>query len=203
MKKIIYSILACVFIFFLFSYFSPEKKINNFDSGGTDIIAFGDSITAGFGAGEGNDYVSLLSEKIGEPIINSGKNGETTVTALDRIDEVLNSSNPKLVIVFIGGNDYLQKIPPTSTFSNIETLIEKIHQKGAMVVLVGTPGALLSDPYKKEFERISEKHNVRLVPQFIKDILLNSDLRHDSIHPNDAGYEIVAETIYEGIKDLI
>lgn len=110
-------------------------SIANLDSKGKTIICFGNSITEGVGASEGNDFPSLLAKKIGRPVINAGKGGETTFDALKRIEEDVLQKHPKLVIVELGGNDYLQKIPQSETFKNLDEMTRRIQAQGAMVVL--------------------------------------------------------------------
>src|SRR5687767_9283231 len=74
------------------------------------IVAYGDSLIEGIGATKGNDFVSLLSEKIHKPIINEGKSGETSAQGLVRIDTVL-KHEPDMVIILFGGNDALHRVP--------------------------------------------------------------------------------------------
>src|SRR3989338_9628816 len=85
-------LIGAVWYFFLYS--AREIKITNYPSSGTDIIAFGDSLVVGAGAIGGNDFVSLLSKKIGQEIINLGVNGDTTANGLARMSE-LNRYRPK------------------------------------------------------------------------------------------------------------
>lgn len=200
-KTVIFILITFVLIaglFWLWGKGSGED-ITNFNSKGKNIIAYGDSLTAGVGASKGKDYVSLLQSKAGVPVINAGKSGDTTESALMRINEVLNK-NPRIVIIFIGGNDYLRKLPIEETFSNIEEMIKKIQEKGSAVVLVGVPGGILGDPYQARFEGLAEKYKTAYVPQFLKSIITKQDLMSDSIHPNNKGYAIVAENIYEVLK---
>src|SRR3990167_7953379 len=77
-----------------------EKTITNYPSGGTDIIAFGDSLVEGLGSTNGNDFVSLLSRKIGQPIINLGHAGDTTADGIARLSE-LDNYNPKVVLLLL------------------------------------------------------------------------------------------------------
>src|SRR5262245_61472956 len=97
------------------------------------VVAFGDSITAGFGTTSNNDYVSRLASRTGNPIINAGRIGDTTGDALNRLDSAVLSRNPKIVIVFLGGNDVLQSVPVSQRGSNITTIEPRIRQRGAAV----------------------------------------------------------------------
>src|SRR3989344_2237176 len=111
-------------------YFFGVREVRNYPSSGTDIIAFGDSLVAGVGASPGRDFVSLLSQKIGQPIISLGVSGDTTASALARVGE-LDAYRPKVVIVLFGGNDYLQRVPPAQTFDNLTEIVENVQARCA------------------------------------------------------------------------
>ena len=94
-------------------------KIRNLHSAGETIICFGDSLTEGVGASAGDDYPSVLSRQLGSPVINAGVRGDTTAAALERLaDQVLNK-NPRLVILLLGGNDFLRQRPRRETRQNL------------------------------------------------------------------------------------
>src|ERR1035437_2018545 len=94
------------------------------------IVAFGDSFIVGVGSTSGNDFVSILSRDINRPITNAGVSGDTTATALARVDNVV-SLNPALVLLFVGYNDVLQNVPQSVTMANILSIIDTIQQSGA------------------------------------------------------------------------
>ncbi len=199
MKKNTLFILIGLILLIVFSfwYFSKEEKppINT-------IVALGDSLTAGYGATEGNDYVSLLEKKIGKDIINMGVSGDTSSGVLNRVAEVA-KKNPDMVILFIGGNDVLRKVSSAEMFANIKTIISVLQMNGAEVVLVGIPGGILTDPLDTEFEELAERYDLLYVPEFMGSLIRGRKYMHDSIHPNDQGYEIVAEKIYDVIKGRV
>jgi acyl-CoA thioesterase-1 len=183
--------------------YESQKVIKNQNSTGANIIAFGDSLTEGIGATKGNDYVSILSKEIGQPILNKGRQGDTTAQALARIDDVL-KNDPKIVIVYLGGNDVLQGVAPETTFKNLSTIIEKIQAKGAAVILVGVRGGIFKDPYKDRFKELTGIYQTAFVPDMMISILGNEELLYtDSVHPNDKGYEIIAEKIGESLHKLL
>ena len=103
-KKIIIIVMTGVLILIGIYYLFNNENITNYPSRGTDIIAFGDSLVEGMGSSGGNDFVSLLSKKIDQPIINLGHSGDTTEDGVKRIGE-LDKYNPKIVILLLGGND--------------------------------------------------------------------------------------------------
>ena len=78
---------------------------------GQGIIVFGDSLVAGRGARAGQDFVSVLSRRLGTTIVNAGQSGDTTGAALARLERDVLALNPRIVVVLLGGNDYLRRIP--------------------------------------------------------------------------------------------
>lgn len=124
-------------------YFSHAEPITNYPSSGTDIIAFGDSLIEGKGASsEENSFVALLSKKIGQPIVNLGHSGDTTADGVGRINQ-LDAYKPKVVLLLLGGNDHLKKVPISETRRNLATLIQNIQERGAIVLLLGVRGGLV------------------------------------------------------------
>ena len=179
-----------------------EKTITNYPSSGTDIIAFGDSLVEGLGSTSGNDFVSLLSREIGEPIVNLGNAGDTTADGLARISQ-LDEYNPKVVLLLLGGNDHLKKIPVVDTFKNLATLIENIHARGAVVLLLGVRGGLFNDKFDTEFEILQENYNTAFVPDVLGGLFGNDKYMSDTIHPNDIGYGMIADRIYPVLIEII
>ena len=82
---------------------------------GRTIVAFGDSLVEGRGATPGRDFVSLLARRLNTRIVNAGRSGDTTAAALARLDSDVLSRDPKVVIVLLGGNDYLRRVPTEQT----------------------------------------------------------------------------------------
>src|SRR3990167_6863877 len=134
-----------------------KREIKNIDSRGQNIICFGDSITWGYGANQGEDYPSLLAKMTNIPVINAGIDGDTSTEALKRIDSDILDRNPLLVIIEFGGNDFLRKIPTEQTLENIKNMVEKIQGKGAMVVIVDISTSMLLGEYHALFLRLAQE----------------------------------------------
>lgn len=183
-------------------YFSRVKTVTNYPSKGTDIIALGDSLVAGVGSKKGNDFVSLLSKKINQPIVNLGRSGDTTADGVSRLKE-LDAYKPKVVIVLLGGNDYLKKVPITETRKNLSAIIENVHARGGVVLLLGVRGGILRDSFEEEFEDLSKKYNTAYVPNVLDGLLGNTKFMSDSIHPNDIGYKMISEKVFPVLAPLV
>jgi len=185
-------------------FFSPSSiaTITNLPSKGSDIIAFGDSLVEGVGSTGGNDFVSVLSQKIGQPIINLGHAGDTTEDGLARIKK-LDNYNPKVVLLLVGGNDHLRKIPVATTHENLAVLIANIQSRGAVVLLLGVRGGLFNDRFGKEFEDLRDTYHTAFVSDVLDGLFGHPQYMSDEVHPNSAGYSMIAERIYPVLVELI
>lgn len=201
-RKIFITLIAIFLLGGLYLLVKPFDSQDYRISNEATIVAFGDSLTAGYGSSKDKDYVTVLSRMINRPIVNLGMSGDTTTGALNRVGEIT-KRNPELVIIFLGGNDVLRRENLNTTFGNLDEIVKVSSQNGAKVVLVGVPGSVFGDPYEKRFKEIAKKYDAIFIPQFLSKLIGKKDLMYDAIHPNDAGYKIVAEKIYEVVKDLI
>jgi len=193
------------FLFFLLlsSLFGCGYPIKNLDSQGTSIICFGDSITSGVGAESGKNYPYFLSQLIGKEVINAGESGDTTYEALKRLKSDVLSYDPYLVIVELGGNDFLRRIPTDVTLKNIEKIITRIQEKGAIVALVDVSWGPVMSGYRKEFKKLAKRKGLIFIPSLMRGILNDPSLKYDWIHPNSKGYKIIAHRIYKAIKPYL
>jgi lysophospholipase L1-like esterase len=170
---------------------------------GTTVIAFGDSLVAGRGASSGNDFVSILSDRLGITIINAGRSGDTTRSALTRLDRDVLSRDPRIALVLLGGNDLLRRVPIDETFDNLNTIVEGIRKRGAAVVVVGLSAGLFSDAYGARYESLARQTAAGLVPDVLGGIIGNHDLMSDAIHPNERGYSMIADRVEPVLRDLL
>jgi acyl-CoA thioesterase I len=163
------------------------------------VVAFGDSITAGIGTSGNNDYVSVLSNRTGVAIINAGRPGDTTASALARIDSAVLARDADIVIVFLGGNDLLQGVPVQQRIANITTIVQQIRADGAAVILVGVGSGAL-DPFEGALPGIASQTSSTLVPAVLDGIFGVPGLMADLIHPNNAGHAIIADRIEPALR---
>jgi len=173
-----------------------QKETANINSSGTNIICYGDSLTFGYGAGEGEDYPSALAKLIDVPVINVGIDGDTSSEGLARINSDVLDRDPFLVIVEFCGNDFLRKVPIEDTVNNISRMIDNIHGCGAMVALVDISAGLLLKDYREQFKRLARRKNVIFIPAVLSGIVTNPSLKSDFLHPNGNGYSMIAHKVY-------
>jgi acyl-CoA thioesterase-1 len=184
-------------------FIETEPPVVDFPIAGHNIIAFGDSLVAGYGASPGNDFVSILSHRLGHPIVNAGRNGDTTQTGLERLNQDVLSQDPRVVVLLLGGNDALRKVPVNETFDRLATMIDQIHQIGAAVVLVGVRGSLFGDRYEDAFGALAESSQVNYVPDILRGIFGHPSLMADAIHPNDDGNFLMADRLEPVLRALL
>ena len=170
---------------------------------GTTVVAFGDSLVAGRGASYGQDFVTILSQRTGIRIVNAGRSGDTTGSALARLQTDVLANDPRIVIVLLGGNDFLRRIPVEQVFDNLGAIVERIRSLGSAVILVGVSVGVLGDPYAARYEALARRTASGLVPGILDGVIGQSSLMADPIHPNDRGYAIVADRVEPMLRELL
>ncbi len=195
--------IAAAAFYFITNTREVQGQVSTQISANTKIIAFGDSLVAGVGATSGNDFVSVLSRRIGAPIINSGISGDTTADALARVDRDVVNQNPSIVIVFLGGNDIIQRLPMDQQFSNLRTIIQRIQNGGAKVIVVGIHNDIFGVDYEAGYRNVASETGAAYVPNALPGILGNSQLSSDAVHPNDQGYQIVSDRVFPVLQNTI
>ena len=165
------------------------------------VLAFGDSLTYGYNVTKNKSYPALLQKLTGLKVINAGISGEVSEEVLARFPKVLNDYNPKLVILCHGGNDLLRKMDIEEMESNIRAMIQLSLDRKIPLILLGVPkpGIFLSsaDVYKE----IASSMNTIFMEDLVSNVLSDKLLKSDSIHPNENGYNVMAEEIYSLLLD--
>jgi len=156
------------------------------------IIAFGDSLVTGYGASSAENPFMVLSASVGVPIMSLGVSGDTSANGLARVQQVIDAK-PDIVIVVLGGNDALQRVPVEETEENLAMILKKLTDAGIRPVLVGVIGGFPKDPYASMYERLSERFDAEFVPNVLSGLIGNDHYMSDAIHPNAAGYARMAE----------
>ena len=176
--------------------------VRNYPPRGRNIIAFGDSLVIGKGVAQGDDFPSELSRLLGKPIINAGVVGDTTDDALKRIQTDVLDKEPRLVVILLGGGDILDGRSPIEAVSNLKVIIERVHESGASVILVGVQGGLFTDRLRDGLHKLVEETKVAYVPNILRGIIGNPLLLSDAVHPNKEGYKLMANRIFPALSAL-
>ena len=165
-------------------------------------VAYGDSLTEGYGSSEGHEYPTRLGRRLGLTILNKGKGGDTTADGLKRLDEIL-PLQPRVVLLCLGGNDSLNQESKKETFANLAAIIDRLHQQGSFVVLIGIRSASLRDRNESHFQQLAREKQVFYVPNLLKGVAFKPVYMSDAIHPNDEGYDKVAARLEKALHPLL
>lgn len=175
---------------------------------GATVLALGDSLTAGVGAGKGEDWPSLLAEMTQWQVVNAGISGNTSAQGLERLPQLLDEHAPSLVIIGLGGNDFLRRQSAQATQENLSQAIALAQAHGAQVVLQAIPqpsliaaaGAAIKD--HPLYATLAKKHQVPLLAGLWGPILAQDSQRADAVHANAQGYAAFAQVQYQALKRL-
>ncbi len=165
------------------------------------ILAFGDSLTHGTGAGEDQSYPAVLEDLIGRRVVNEGVPGERSDQGLARLPHVLEEHRPRLMLLCYGGNDFLQKTGDDKAARNVAKMIELARGQGVEVVLLGVPkpGFLLSSA--EFYQEIAERFNLAYEGDALPEILGDNQLKSDPVHPNAEGYRQLAGEVAQLLRE--
>ena len=170
------------------------------------ILAFGDSLTAGYGLAPEQGFTHQLQQELNQQghnitVVNGGVSGDTTSGGLSRLEWVLSSVNPDLVIVELGANDALRGITPDITRANMEkilSILEKAQIKTLVAGMIAPPnmGEEYSARFNRIFPELSVKYNDSLYPFFLEGVAGDPKLNQsDAMHPNSDGVTVIVKKI--------
>ncbi len=161
------------------------------------ILAFGDSLTSGSGAGNAESYPAVLSELLGHEVINAGNPGELSASGLDRITSVLERERPDLLLLCHGGNDLLRGRSTERLAANLAAMIRAARDRDIPVILIGVPARAWPIRTADVYRDVAADAGVPLEDSVVARILRDESLRADPIHPNAAGYRKLAEAVHD------
>jgi acyl-CoA thioesterase-1 len=164
------------------------------------VLAFGDSLTFGTGAAEQESYPVQLEALIGRRVVGAGIPGEVTAQALARLPAALDEHAPRLLLLCIGGNDFLRRLGNGQAEQNVHAMVKLAKSRGVDVVLIGTPepGLVVSPP--GFYARIAKEFRVPYEEGVITEVLKDAGLKSDQVHPNAKGYRIIAERLAADLR---
>jgi acyl-CoA thioesterase-1 len=178
------------------------------------IIAFGDSLTAGFGIGQDEAYPAALQVLIDEKgypyeVINAGVSGETSAGGVRRLDWVLDDRDVAVLILELGANDGLRGLPPKEMAKNLNIIIDAAESRDIPVLLAGlSTDADNASRFLREFmeayEKVAAERGVTFMPHFLDNVAGVEELNQsDGSHPNAAGARIVADNVWEFLEPML
>jgi len=175
---------------------------------GSVVLALGDSLTAGAGVTQAEAWPNLLASRSGWVVINGGINGDTSSAALQRLPALLEQHTPALVVVTLGGNDMLRRIPQAETIANLEKILSLIRAQSAKSLLLATPqpsltAAVFQNLSAADFYReLAEAQRVPLIEDAIAEVISDPQLKGDPLHPNAAGHALLSEKIFTELQAI-
>ncbi|MGF1614410.1 MAG: arylesterase [Gammaproteobacteria bacterium] len=168
---------------------------------GDAVLAFGDSLTYGVGASPDQAYPAVLQALIGKPVVNAGVPGETTGEGLKRLPQALDEHQPKILLLCLGGNDRLRRLPAAETAANLRAMVALARERGVAAVLIGVPEPRLFGGAPAFYETIAEEFGLPYESKIMDEVLRDPSLKSDVIHANAAGYRRIAEALAAQLRD--
>ena len=179
------------------------------------IVFFGNSLSAAYGIDPQQGFVALIQKKIDSlglnyKVVNAGLSGETTSGGKERIDWIL-EQKVDVFVLELGGNDGLRGIDPKLSYQNLQDMINKVKTKypEAKIILAGMEappnmGADFTQAFRQMYPTLAKENKVALIPFILKDVGGIPELNQpDGIHPNIKGNKIIAETVWEVLKEQL
>jgi acyl-CoA thioesterase I len=177
------------------------------------ILAFGDSLVAGFGLGSKEGFAAKLeaalkAKGIAARVVNAGLSGDTSAGGLARLDWAL-EPKPDFAIVELGANDGLRGLDPAQTRANLDAILTKLKAKGVPVLFAGmyappNMGPDYAKPFNALYPELAQKHGVAFYPFFLEGVAANAALNQpDGIHPNAKGVDVIVEKILPHVLKLL
>ncbi len=166
-----------------------------------NIVAFGDSLTFGFGASASQSYPAYLSQLLGVEVVNAGINGELSGEGLERLPSLLEQYRPDLLIICHGGNDILQKRSLKQLQHNLEQMVMLAQDASSEVLLVAVPNlSLFGLDALALYEQVAIRHALAFEGEILMQVLRDEHLKSDYVHPNAQGYAAIARALYVTLK---
>ena len=164
------------------------------------VLAFGDSLTYGTGANENESYPAQLESLIGRRVVRAGVPGEVSAQALERLPAALDEHAPRLLVLCVGGNDFLRRLGAAQAENNVRAMVRLAKSRGVDVLLVGTPEPALLPSPPAFYAAVAKEFAIPYEGSVITEVLKDTSLKSDPIHPNARGYRVIAERLAETLK---
>jgi lysophospholipase L1-like esterase len=200
MSRSVRILLFILGVFFSFlSGCSQGAKLPPLASDGV-MLAFGDSLTYGTGAGENESYPAVLEQLTGHKVLNYGVPGEISADGLARLPGILEREKPALLILCHGANDLLRHMDQARAADNLRGMIRLARDRGIGVMLIAVPAFNLTLSPPKFYTEVAAEFNIPIEARALPQILGKVSLKSDYVHPNAAGYRQLAEALAALLK---
>jgi len=177
------------------------------------IVAFGDSLTAGFGLPEKESFPAQLEQALkvrGQEVrvVNAGVSGDTAAAGLARLDWAM-SNDASAVIIELGANDALQGLDPAATKAVLEKIITQVKARGLPILLAGMEaprnlGKDYVDQFRAMYVDLAQRYDVVFYPFFLDGVALDDKfMQGDGLHPNAQGVARIVELILPKVEELL
>ncbi|MEF9955860.1 MAG: arylesterase [Acinetobacter sp.] len=179
------------------------------------ILIVGDSLSAAYGIAPKQGWVQLLQQRLDQQypkqhkVVNASVSGETTSGALARLPKLLQTYQPQVVVIELGGNDGLRGQPPQMIQNNLAQLIQLSQKNKATVLLFGMKippnyGTAYSAAFEKNYQVVSQQYKIKLLPFFLDGVAGHKNLiQNDQIHPNAKAQPMLLNLAYPYIKGAL
>ncbi len=192
---------------------SPPAQLAEVPDSRPVIVAFGDSLTAGYGVEPGKSYPDDLQRLIDAAgllyhVVNLGVSGDTTTDGIQRLPEVL-AAKPTVVILEFGGNDGLRGLPVSTTRANQIQMVETLQKAGIRILLAGMSlprnyGPEYIHSFEQVYVDIAAQYHLARIPFLLEGVGGHPELlQADGIHPTADGCKIVSNNVMKYLQDLL
>ena len=178
------------------------------------VLIFGDSLSAGYGIDVDQSWTTLLQLRLQDQgyehrVVNASISGETTEGGATRIASAIETFDPEIVVLELGGNDGLRGFPPSRMKDNLSRIVSTSKDSGAAVILLGITippnyGAKYIEMFEDVYRQVAEEYEVPWIEFFMEGVALNDDLmQSDGIHPNAAAQPILLDNAWPMISGAL
>lgn len=203
MKKAFFAFFTLLIVAFIIKEIqTPDNPLKPFPKKGI-ILAFGDSLTYGYGAQMGQSYPSELERLTGRTVINTGIPGELSAEGTKRLPVLLAKYRPKLLLLCHGGNDILRNHDSQVLKTNLQTMINTARGQNIDVLLIGVPEfSLVYLSAHPVYEEIAQENGLPIENDALAEIISDNRYKSDQIHPNAQGYALIAKAVEKKLREI-
>jgi acyl-CoA thioesterase-1 len=203
-----------MWIYFLRGWFALTLLFGAHAYAAQTILVVGDSLSAAYGLSQDRGWVSLMQQRLVAErypyrVVNASISGDTSSGGLYRIDALLASQKPKIVILELGANDGLRGLPVDATQNNLDAIIRRAKHSGAQVLLIGMRlppnyGPAYTEKFQHLFETLATKYHIRRVPFLLAPIASKrSYFQADGLHPTADAEPLLLDTVWIELKPML